>query len=99
METEFWQPGRVINKIKTHIHLEVKNYWTPLDKEEDEEEEHQLDSIHKIKETTIKSKLRNRPGGRQRSVTTKKKSLKLVINSGATLYFICKEANLPTTGK
>jgi hypothetical protein len=52
IETEFWQPGRVINKIKTHTHLEVKNYWTPLDEEEDEEEEHQLDSIHKIEITT-----------------------------------------------
>ncbi len=89
----------MINKIKTHTHLEVKNSWTPLDKEEGEEEGHQLDSIHKIKETTIKSKPRNRPEGRQRSVTTKKKSLKLVIDSGATSHFICEEANLPTTGK
>ncbi len=89
----------MINKIKTHTHLEVKNNWTPLDEEEDEEEEHQLVSIHKIKEATIKSKPRNRPGGRQKSVTTKKKSLKLVIHSGATLHFICEEANSPTIGK
>jgi hypothetical protein len=66
----------VIDKIKTHTHLEVKNYWTPLEEKEDKEEEQKLDSIHKTKETTIKRKPRNRPGGRQRSTTTKKKSLK-----------------------
>jgi hypothetical protein len=44
----------VINKIKTHAHLEVKNYRTPLEEKEDKEEEQQLDSIHKTEETTIK---------------------------------------------
>jgi hypothetical protein len=29
----------------------------------------------------------------------KKKSLKLVINLGATLHFICEDANLSTTGE
>ncbi len=89
----------MINKIKTHTHLEVKNYWTPLDKEEDEEVEHQLDSIHRIEETTIKSKPRNRPGGRQRSVTTKKKSLNLVIDSGATSHFILQRSKLTNDRK
>jgi hypothetical protein len=28
----------VIDKIKNHTHLEFKNYWTPLEEEEDKAE-------------------------------------------------------------
>jgi len=59
----------VINKTKNHSHLEVKNYWTPLDKEEDKEEKEEAfpQEINKIETTIKKNKPRNRPGGRQRS--------------------------------
>ncbi len=101
IETEFWQPERVIDKIKNHTHLEFKNYWTPLEEEEDktEKEEDRPHSIHKIETKISNNKLRNRPGGRPRTAMAKKKSLKLVINSGATLHFICEDANLPITGE
>ena len=41
IETGTWQPGKVLDKIKTnHTYPEVMNYWTPLDiinKEDDDE--------------------------------------------------------------
>ena len=91
----------MINKIKNHSHLEVKNYWTPLDKEEDKEEKEEAfpQEINKIETTMKKNKPRNRPGGRQRSPKTKQANLKLVINSGATSHFIHEEENLPETGR
>jgi hypothetical protein len=91
----------VINKIKNHTHLEVKNYWTPLNEEEDkaEEEETHKQGINKIESTTKKNKPSNRPGGRQRSKKAKQTTLKLVIDSGATSHFLREEENLPETGK
>jgi hypothetical protein len=40
IETETWQPGKVIpNKLNTNItYLAVANYWTPLYKNNKEEE-------------------------------------------------------------
>ena len=91
----------MINKIKNHSHLEVKNYWTPLDKEEDEEEEEEArpQEVNKIETTTKKNKPRNRPGGRQRSEKAKQATLELVIDSGATSHFLHKEENLPEMGR
>ena len=101
IETEFWQPGKVISKIKNQTHLEVKNYWTPLDKEEDEEEieEAHPQEISKIETTIKKNNSRNRPGGSQRSEKVKQATLKLVIDSGATSHILCEEENLPETGR
>ncbi len=91
----------MIDKIKNRTHLEFKNYWTQLDKEENkaENEEDNSHSIHKTEIIISNNKPRNRPGGRQRTAIAKKKSIKLVIDLGATLHFICEEAKLPTTGK
>ena len=100
IETEIWQPGRVIDKIKKQTHPEIKNYSTPLYEEEDkadneEERQHEIN----VKETTKKkNKPRNRPGGRQRSARTKQATLKLVINLGATSHFLREEENLPKIG-
>jgi hypothetical protein len=101
IETEFWQPGKVIDNIENHTHLEFKNYWTPLEEEEDkaEKEEASSHSIHKTEIKISNNKPRNRPGGRQRTAMAKKKSIKLVIDLGAMSHFICEEANLPTTGE
>jgi hypothetical protein len=91
----------VIDKIKNHTHLEFKNYWTPLEEEEDkaEKEEDRSHSIHKTETKISNNKPRNRPGGRQRTAMANKKSLKLVIDLRAMLHFICEDANLPTTGE
>ena len=88
IETEVWQPGRVIDKIKNQTHPVIKNYWTPLYEEEDkaddidDEEERQHEMNVKVT-TKKKNKPRNRPGGRQRSA----RILKLGIDSGATSHF------------
>jgi len=76
----------VISKIKNQTHLEVKNYWTPLDKEEDKEkvEEAHPQEISKIETTIKKNKSRDRTGGSQRSEKVEQATLKLVIDSGAT---------------
>ena len=74
IETELWQPGRVIDKIKNQTHLEFKNYWTLLYEEENEtdnKEEHQHE-MNVIDTTKKKNKPRNRLGGRQRSARTNK---------------------------
>jgi len=97
IETEVWQPGRVIDKIKNQTHPVIKNYWTPLYEEEDkadDEEERQHEMNVKVT-TKKKNKPRNGPGGRQRSV----RILKLGIDLGATSHFFGEEENLPKIGK
>ncbi len=60
IETETWQPGKVLDKIKAnHTYPDVTNYWAPLytiQEDDNTGEEEQINSINtpskkKIQET------------------------------------------------
>jgi hypothetical protein len=53
IETETWQPGKVLDKINTtHIYLDNINYWAPPDtiEEEDNTEEESINNTNTSKE-------------------------------------------------
>ena len=55
IETENWQPGKVLDKITTSLtYPAVNNYWTPLQKNENKEEEEQEEQNHMINSTQMK---------------------------------------------
>jgi hypothetical protein len=56
IETENWQPGKVLNKITTSLtYPAVDNYWTPLQTHKNKEEEEQEEQIHMINSTKMKT--------------------------------------------
>ena len=55
IEIEFWQPGRVLDKLKSHTHLDTRNYWTPLEEEDNEVDNHPQE-VHQIKNITVDDK-------------------------------------------
>jgi hypothetical protein len=65
IETEVWQPGKVLNKNTNHTYPDVMNYWAPLEtiKEEDDTEPEHINSIttfNKIKTKLTQDKLVNK---------------------------------------
>ncbi len=48
VETEMWQPGKVLLNKKNTPHQNATNYWTPLQLDEDEnEEEEETEEVNK----------------------------------------------------
>jgi hypothetical protein len=84
------------NKIKQHhTYLVATNYWAPLnnDNNKNESEEEKTNVIKSAPTTaTPKTNKWTRRMARRREQ-------KIVINSGATSYFISEELNLPSEGK
>ncbi len=57
IETETWQPGKVLYKIDTnHTYPDVMNYWAPLEtiEEEDDTEPEHINSITTFNEMKTK---------------------------------------------
>jgi hypothetical protein len=90
-----WQPGKVIsNKVNTiHTYLTTTNYWVPLHKTE--EDDHIEDSnIPKVVQS-----IANMKSNKWTCQVEWQRTMKLVINSGATSKFVPEETNLPKKGK
>ena len=96
MESETWQPGKVIlNKIKTnHTYLATTNYWAPLYNEP--EDDKQPNQIKHLKET--QPIVTNKTNKWTRRIK-RRQAMKLVFDSGATSHFVPEEMNLPMKGK
>ena len=83
------------NKINEHhTYLDAMNYWTPLNdnndkNEEDEEKMNTLDSKTAITEPKSNKRMR---------WLARRREHKLTSNSGATSNFVCKELDLPKDG-
>jgi hypothetical protein len=55
IETENWQPGKVLNKTTTsHTYPTVNNYWTPLQTNKNKDEEEHEEQNHMINSTQMK---------------------------------------------
>jgi hypothetical protein len=91
VESETWQPGVIHNKINEHhTYLDATNYWTPLNNdndknEEDEEKLNTLDSKTAITKPTSNKRMRR---------LARKREHKLTIDSGATSNIVCKRTRL-----
>jgi hypothetical protein len=97
MESETWQPGKVIlNKIKVnHAYLATTNYWAPL-YNEPEEDKQPSNQINHLKETQpIVTSKTNKWTRRIK----RRQAIKLVFDSGASSHFVPEEMNLPKKGK
>jgi hypothetical protein len=83
------------NKINEHhTYLDAMNYWTPLNddndkNEEDEEKMNTLDSKTAITEPKSNKRMRWLAGRREHKLTS---------NPSATSNFVCKELDLPKDG-
>ncbi len=92
VETEVWQPGKVLlNKIN-NAHLNATNYWAPLQSDETEaddekEEANNIDNKQIPKSNKWERRLARRIEKR------------LVIDSGATSHFCSEEMDLPEEGE
>ncbi len=97
---EMWQPGKVLDKLSNnHTYLEVKNYWTPLDTIE-EEEENKEEVNNTMQNATATTRIYgNKWTRRLEWQKMKQNEHSIIINSGATSHFVSKEANLPNMGK
>ncbi len=95
LESETWQPGKVMsNKVNTiHTYLTTTNYWAPL--HESEEDDHIEDSnIPKVVQS-----IANMKSNKWTHQVEQQRTMKLVIDSGATSNFVLEEMNLPKKGK
>jgi hypothetical protein len=97
IESETWQPRKVIsNKLNTNItYPAATNYWTPLyenDNKEEPKEEEILMIQQSIKaEQQPKSNKWTRRIEQQQTKQRQQKELNIIIDSGATSYFISKD--------
>jgi hypothetical protein len=91
-----WQPGKVISsKIKTnHTYLATMTYWAPLHDEEDESEQPEQINIIEANQS-----IANTNGNKWTHWIEKRKTMKLVIDSGTTSNFVPEEMDLPKKGK
>jgi hypothetical protein len=73
IETETWQPGKVIpNKLNTNItYLTVTNYWTPLYKN-NKEEETKENEIHIMQTTKARQRSKLKGGHNKENGNMKK---------------------------
>ncbi len=95
LDSEMWQPGKVIsNKVNMiHTYLTTTNYWAPL--HQTEEDDHIEDSnIPKVVQS-----IANTQSNKWTLLVERQRTMKLVINSGATSNFVLEEMNLPKKGK
>jgi hypothetical protein len=80
------------NKINEHCtYLDTRNYWTPLNDDNDKNEEDE-EKINTFDSMTAISKQKS---NKWISRLTRRKEHKLTIDSGATSNFMCKELGLP----
>ncbi len=95
MESETWQPGKVIpNKMNmANTYLATTNYWAPLHKAEEDDIADQTNTIPTAQ--TIKNTKSNKWTRR----IEQQRTMKLVIDSGATSHFVPEELDLPKKGK
>jgi hypothetical protein len=103
IEIETWQPGKVLtNKIYlNHTYLETMNYWAPLDKNnEKEQEEKEINSIKQQPATIQKPKSNKwtRRVERRRATKHLRDQQNIIIDSAATSHFMSEDLNLPKTG-
>jgi hypothetical protein len=79
LESETWQPGKVIlNKENTiHTYLKTTNYWAPLHEEEDD------DHIEDSNITKVVQSIANTNSNKWMCLVERHRSMKLVINLGA----------------
>jgi hypothetical protein len=86
-----WQPGMIQNKInKHHTYLDATNYWTPLNNDNDKNEEDEE------KVNTLDSKTATEPKSNECMIwLARRREHKITINSGATSNFMSKELDLP----
>ncbi len=83
------------SKIKTNsTYLATTNYWAPLHDEEEESEQPEQINITKTKQS-----IANTNGNKWTHRIERRKSMKLVIDSGATSNFVPEEMELPKKGK
>ena len=100
METEIWQPGKVLNKIKANnTYPEVRNYKAPLTTIEEEEEAEETINNTTQKAPTTQKKQGNKWTRRQERRQNKRNEHKIIIDSGATSHFLSNEIHLPNMGQ
>jgi hypothetical protein len=85
------------NKIKQdYTYLTATNYWTPLDKNEEESKEQVEEEIHIMQTTPTTPERKSNKWTRRKE---KQKEHQIIIDSGATLHFMSKELKLPKLGQ
>ena len=83
------------SKIKTnHTYLATTNYWAPLHDEEEETNEPEQINIIEAKQSIATTR-----GNKWTRRIERRRTTKLVIDSGATSNFVPTEMNLPKMGK
>ena len=78
-----------------HTYLEATNYWTPLDNDEEDNNDDK-DEINMIKELKSTEKQKGNKWTRRRA---RRQEQRMIIDSGATSHFVSEEMNLPQEGK
>jgi hypothetical protein len=95
VESDTWQLGVIQNKINEHhTYLDATNYWTPVNNdnnknEEDEEKVNTLDSKTAITKPKSNKWMRR---------LARRREHKLIIDSSATSNFMCKKLGLLKDG-
>ncbi len=84
-----------MSKIKmNHTYLATTNYWAPLyDEDEESQQQEETNSVE------AKQLIANTNGNKWTRQIERRKTMKLVIDSGATSNFAPKEMDLPKKGK
>jgi hypothetical protein len=83
------------NKLTTnHTYLNTTNYWAPLNNEEDE-----IIKPEQINIITAKQPIANTKSNKWTRRTERRRTHKLVIDSGATSNFVPDDMNFPKMGK
>ena len=96
METETWQPGVIRDKIMANQTYPVTmNYWTPLNDDEDDQEETK-EKINAIKSATDKPKQKGNKWTRR---IARRREQRIIIDSGATSHFMSEDLHLPKGAK
>jgi hypothetical protein len=83
------------NKINEHhTYLDAINYWTPLNDDNDKNEEDE----EKINALDSKTAITKPESNKWMRWLARRREHKLTIDSGATSNFVCKELDLPKDG-
>ena len=78
-----------------HMYLTTTNYWAPLNDDTDEKN----NEIEKINIIPVKQPIKNTKSNKWTCRIERRRTEKLVIDSGATSNFVPEEMNLPRMGK
>jgi hypothetical protein len=83
-----WQPGVIQNKINEHhTYLDLTNYWTPLNDNNDKNEEDE----EKINTLDSKTAISKPKSNKWRRRLARRREHKCTIDSGTTSNFVCNE--------